>query len=137
MNTSQKGIDMIKGFEELSLNSYQKSNGDWAIGYGTTRYALGKIVLPNESITEQVAEILLLQRLNDIDSLMLRIVMVPLTQNQWDATADFIYNLGDCTFALSAYLGILNTGDYWPPCRIFSPWMILPCTQQNKSLLSF
>lgn len=112
MNISQKGIDMIKGFEELFLRSYQDDGGTWTVGYGTTRYAMGKAVGPDETITEQVAEILLLQKLKDNDVRISELVKVPLTQNQWDATADFEYNLGDGALASSTYLRILNTGAY-------------------------
>lgn len=109
---SQEGIDFIKSFEGVRLRSYADAGGTFTIGWGSTRYVTGKPVGYNETITLEAANVLLYTKLNDNDVRIAELVKVPLSQNEWDAVADFEYNLGDGALAGSTFLRILNTGDF-------------------------
>lgn len=122
MNTSQEGIDLIKGFEEFRSHSYQDSVGIWTIGYGSTRYATGKHVGPNEQIAETVADILLTQKIHQNDQVMNQVIKVTIPQNQWDALSSLMYNIGDGAFSTSTLLRVLNSGDHTAASAHFLDW---------------
>jgi lysozyme len=107
MRTSKKGIDLIKSFEGLRLQSYQDSVGVWTIGYGTTR-GIG----PGMSITTEQAERMLMNDILRFEPEVDRLVKVPLNQNQWDALLSFVYNLGSMNLGSSTLLKLLNARDY-------------------------
>lgn len=91
MKTSQRGIDLIKGFEGCKLVAYKPVPTEqyWTIGYGH----YGADVKPGEKISQAQAEMYLradLERFERaVDALGL-----PLNQNQHDALVSFAYNCG-------------------------------------------
>ena len=107
MQLSQRGIDFIKGFESLRLNSYQDSAGIWTIGYGHTGG-----VRPGQQITSAQAEALLKQDVAEAESAVNSLVAVPLTQSQFDALVSLTFNWGAGNLAASILLKRLNAGDY-------------------------
>ena len=52
-----------------------------------------------------------------------RLVTVPLTQNQFDSLVDFVYNLGEGSFAKSTLLRKLNNKDYIGASEEFQKWV--------------
>lgn len=50
------------------------------------------------------------------------LVKVPLTQLEWDALSDFVYNVGPGNFAHSTLLQKLNRGDYEGAAQQFPAW---------------
>lgn len=104
---SQRGIDLIKKFEGLRLQSYQDEGGVWTIGYGHT-----KGVKRGQTITEAEAlaflEVDMAEALRGIDLY----VKVPLSQYQYDALASWTFNLGVGNLRSSTLLKKLNAGDY-------------------------
>ncbi len=107
LSLSQKGLDLIKGFEGLRLNAYQDSGGVWTIGYGHTGG-----VKPGDSISQAQAEQYLRQDTGSAQQAVRNAVKVPLTQNQFDALVSFTYNLGAGALQKSTLLKKLNAGDY-------------------------
>lgn len=107
MRTSQKGIDLIKSFEGLRLNSYQDSVNVWTIGFGTTR-GIG----PGMTITNDQAEQMLMKDIARFEPEVERLVKVPLNQHQWDALLSFVYNVGSMNLGTSTLLKLLNARDY-------------------------
>jgi lysozyme len=75
--------------------------GGNSIGYGHD-------LLPGESfpngIDEAEAEALFQSDLAAVAQCINENVMVPLTQNQWDSLADFVYNEGRGTFQSSGFI---------------------------------
>lgn len=132
MKTSEQGINIIKKFEEVRLKSYQDVAGVWTIGFGSTRYANGKRVGPNETITPEVADTLLRTKVNEIDADINSAVKVDLTQNQHDALVDFTYNLGDGSLRGSTLLGLLNHGNYEGAANQFDLWVKAANTKTGK-----
>lgn len=122
MNTSQNGINLIKSFEELRLHSYKDDAGVNTIGYGSTRYATGRPIGPNDTITEVVADILLTQKIHQNDVIMNHLIRVPINQNKWDSISSLMYNIGDGAFSESTLLRLLNAGDDLGASKQFIRW---------------
>ena len=89
MQTSQRGLAMIEGFEGFSSTVYPDA-GHSAIGFGHD-------LLPGESfpngVTREEAQALLAKDVAKVESAVNNLGW-PLTQNQFDALVDFGYNLG-------------------------------------------
>ena len=92
---SAAGFIQTKYCEGLYLQSYQDSGGTWTIGYGRILYDNGLHVGPGEHCTVEQAEAWLLEDVERDGSHFVR-AWHPgiLTQNQFDALADFGFNAG-------------------------------------------
>jgi GH24 family phage-related lysozyme (muramidase) len=110
-------LSLIKEFEGLRLEAYLCPAKVWTIGYGHTKTAK-----PGMRITEGGAEALLRHDLEWVESTINKHVKVPLTQNQYDALASFIYNVGAGAFRKSTLLRLLNQGDYDGAAGQFQRW---------------
>jgi len=108
MNISLNGVNLIKGFEGYSGTPYQDVVGVWTWGYGHARKH-GED-LP-ESITREGAEELLLKDLEPACKCVNTCVSVPINQNQFDALASFVYNIGCSSFTASTLLKKINASE--------------------------
>lgn len=122
MNTSQTGIDLIKGFEGKRLVAYDDGVGVWTIGYGTIKYPNGVRVKKGDTCTEVQAETYLKSDLVKFENAINRLVKVPLNQNQFDALSSFTYNLGETNLSKSTLLRKLNAKDYKVAADQFLVW---------------
>ncbi|MFY7136524.1 lysozyme [Enterobacter cloacae complex sp. SYL001] len=122
MQTSEKGIALIKQFEGCKLTAYQDSVGVWTIGYGWTQPVDGKPVRAGMTIKQETAERLLKTGLVSYESDVSRLVKVGLTQGQFDALVSFTYNLGARSLSTSTLLRKLNAGDYAGSADEFLRW---------------
>lgn len=95
MTTSRKGIQLIKDFEGLKLESYKCPAGVWTIGYGHT-----KGVKPNMVIDQMRADDLLIEDIAPIERL-LNDLRINFRQEQFDALVLWIFNLGANAFQKS------------------------------------
>jgi len=118
MNISQKGIDLIKRFEGCRLTAYKCPAGILTIGYGHT----GQDVHTGKTITQEEAELLLKQDLRIHCNNVSKLVIVPLSQNQFDALVSFEYNIGYGAFKSSTLLKLLNEGKYINASEQFARW---------------
>ena len=107
MEISAKGLDLIKKFEGLELESYLCPADVWTIGYGST-----KGVKEGMSITEEEAEALLKKEAQEYCDYVKEYVSVTLTQNQFDALVSWTYNLGPSNLKNSTLLEVLNKEEY-------------------------
>ncbi len=113
-----KNIDLIKRHEGLRLQAYLPTPNDkWTIGYGHTKTAHKGMV-----ITESKAEELLRQDLAWVEDCIKKLVKVPLTQNQYDAVASLVFNIGEGNFSGSSVLRRLNDKDYQGAADAFLMW---------------
>ena len=122
MQTSEKGIALIKEFEGCKLTAYQDSVGVWTIGYGWTQPVDGKPIRAGMTIKQETAERLLKTGLVSYESDVSRLVKVGLTQGQFDALVSFTYNLGARSLSTSTLLRKLNAGDYAGASDEFLRW---------------
>ena len=98
MNTSPKGITLIKEFEGLRLKAYQCPGGVWTIGYGHTAGVKPGMVITKAQAEEYLkADLIAFERyLNGLG--------LALNQNQFDALISLIYNIGIGNFQKSTLL---------------------------------
>ncbi|HHB7182141.1 TPA: lysozyme [Klebsiella pneumoniae] len=122
MQTSDKGIALIKKFEGCKLTAYQDSVGVFTIGYGWTQPVDGKPIRAGMTIKQETAERLLKTGLVSYESDVSRLVKVGLTQGQFDALVSFTYNLGARSLSTSTLLRKLNSGDYAGAADEFLRW---------------
>jgi lysozyme len=104
MRISQNGLDLIKQHEAFRAEPYLCPARKLTIGYG-------HVILPGEkftSITSQQAEELLCKDVALTEICINKYVKAPLTQNQFDALASFIFNIGRRNFLTSTMLKELN-----------------------------
>ncbi len=117
MRTSKRGLDLIKSFQGLRLQSYMDYTNVLRVGYGTT---LG--VLANMNITSQEAERMLLDDVLRLEPEVQRLITSPLSQNQWDALISFTHNQGVKSLASSSLRQYLNAGNYAAAADQFPHW---------------
>lgn len=123
MEISTNGINLIKKFEGFEEKAYQDVIGIWTIGFGTIQYANGTKVRQGDTITEEGAEAELKHYIDtQIIPTLESVVTVELTQNQIDALASFIYNLGAGAFKKSTLLKLINAGKFADAALEFQKW---------------
>jgi lysozyme len=115
---SKTGLALTEQFEGCRLTAYQDQVGVWTIGYGHT----GPDVTPGLTITQQQAEDLLASDVSSAASAVNNFVTVQLTQNEFDALVDFVFNLGSGAFAKSTLLRSLNAGQFATAAAQFDEW---------------
>jgi len=104
---NDEGLALIKEFEGLNLKTYQCPARLPTIGYGHTR-----LVEPGMVITQEQAEQFLRDDVRLAERAVLRLVQVPLSDNQFAALCCFIFNVGTRNFENSTLLRLLNRGWY-------------------------
>lgn len=109
MKISDAGLALIKQFEGLRLTTYKDVAGFPTIGYG-------HLLEPGETypdgITEEQATTLLETDVQNAELCIGRLVKAALTQGQFDALVDFVFNLGALRLGQSTLLKYLNAGRY-------------------------
>lgn len=118
LKTSDAGRTFIEAHEGCRLTAYRDGAGIWTIGYGHTNG-----VVPGMTINQTQADAFLAADLGAVERCLAGTVRVPLTQNQFDALACFIFNIGGGAFASSTLLRLLNTGDARGAANQFGRWI--------------
>jgi len=98
MTTSRNGLQLIKDFEGLRLESYKCPAGVLTIGYGHT-----KCVKPNEVIDKMRAEDLLIEDIAPIERTLNKLG-INFRQECFDALVSWNFNLGEGAFRNSTLL---------------------------------
>lgn len=114
---SDKGINMLKGFEGCELEAYQDLVGKWTIGYGHTNN-----VKKGDKITQAQAETYLKQDLASFTPGVAKLLKVTVTQSQFDALVDFAYNLGLGNLQKSTLLKLVNAKHWTDASKEFVKW---------------
>jgi lysozyme len=117
MQYSQTGEQLTEQFEGCRFEAYQDVRGVWTIGYGHTAG-----VAPGDACTQDQAEAWLQQDIQWAANAVKHYVTVALTQNEFDALTDFVFNLGIGNFSGSTLLRKLNAGDYAGAAAQFDLW---------------
>lgn len=106
---SQKGLELIKQFEGLSLTPYVCAGGINTIGYGNTYYTNGKkVTLQDKPITKEQAEELLKFSLSTYEKAVDSFCRDDISQSQFDALVSFAYNLGTGALQKSTLIKKVN-----------------------------
>jgi len=109
LKLSQKGLDLIKQFEGLSLTPYVCAGGINTIGYGNTYYTNGnKVSLKDPKITPQQAEELLKHSLSTYEKAVDSFCRDDISQPQFDALVSFAYNVGTGALQKSTLIKKVN-----------------------------
>ena len=121
---SQKGVDLIKSFEGLSLKPYVCAGGINTIGYGNTYYTNGKrVLLSDQPITKPEAEELLKHSLSTYEKAVDTFCRDDISQSQFDALASFCYNVGTGNLQKSTLIKKVNANPQDPTIRAeFMKW---------------
>jgi lysozyme len=115
---SGKGLALTEQFEGCRLTAYQDQVGVWTIGYGHT----GPEVCAAMTITPEDAQALLARDVSNAAAFVNKIVQVQITQEEFDALVDFVFNLGVGSFERSTLLRLLNAGDFASAAAQFALW---------------
>ena len=113
-SVSPHGLKIIKEFEGYRSHAYLCSAGVWTIGYGTTYYTDGTKVEPGDIISEDLATHLLKLWIKDNFDPIINVpelLILKLKQNQIDALASFVYNVGVNAFKNSTLRKKLIDGE--------------------------
>ena len=114
---SEKGLSLVRKFEGLRTTAYKCSAGVWTIGYGHTQQ-----VKAGQIITKAQADAFLQLDISKANAAITRLVSVPITQNERDALASFIFNVGVGAFQTSTMLKKLNGSDKQGAANEFLRW---------------
>ena len=121
MEYSKNGLHLTEHFEGCRLTAYPDpgSGGDpWTIGYGHT----GPDVHPGLVITQEQAEQLLQQDVAKAVATVNERIKIELSQDEFDALVDFVFNCGCGNFNSSTLLKKLNQGDKEGAANEFLKW---------------
>ena len=102
LTVSDRGKRLIKKYEGLELEAYYCASGQRTIGYGHTSSNLDKI-------TESQADSLLQIDLEVIEEYLNN--NYDFNQNEFDAVASFIYNIGIHKFSTSTFSRTLDSSE--------------------------
>ena len=117
MAYSGNGLALTERFEGFRAKAYQDATGTWTCGYGHTQGVTG-----GTTCDQQLAEQWLLSDIRVAVDAVNRMVTVPLTQDEFDAIVDFVFNVGQGNFGASTMLELLNQGEYQAAAEQFSRW---------------
>ncbi|AYQ31976.1 lysozyme [Runella sp. SP2] len=115
--TSAAGILHIKQYENAKLiplnptdwiKAYWDSNG-YAIGWGSRFDLDGSKITSDQICTIKYANMLLNKDVKAAETAVNNAVKVDLTQGQFDALVDFVYQFGATAFSTSTLLKVVNS----------------------------
>lgn len=119
LTTSQRGLDLIKGFEKFAPNLYRCPAGKPTLGYG-------HVLRPSEKFTRvslQQADQLLRDDCKIVEIYLNAVNLPsPLNQNEFDALVSLAFNIGLGNFEKSTLLKRLREGDKPRAAAEFLRW---------------
>lgn len=111
LKLSPEGLDFIAGQEGFSASKYKDASG-FSIGYGHFIIPTDPANIQSGPISQETGRQLLSSDATKAQNTIRKYVTVPLTQAQFDALTDFIFNVGGGNFQKSTLLKELNQGNY-------------------------
>ena len=123
MHINERGIEIVKSFEGISLKPYLCPANVWTVGYGATVSRTGRPIDPDMgSISETEAEALLLRDLESSEGWVHRLIKTALTENQFSALTSFTFNVGAGALQRSTLRMKLNRSEYQGAADEFPKW---------------
>ncbi len=118
MKMSSKGLLFTEQMEGVRYQAYQDTGGVYTIGVGhTSGVYKGQTATP-EQVRQWLSEDIV-----EAEDAVNRNVKVALSQGQFDALVDFVFNVGETQFLKSTLLRLLNQGAYTLAGNQFSRWI--------------
>lgn len=112
------GTKLFEGKENAAYVDRIAGNSVVTVCYGHTRTAV-----LGQYYTDQQCDALLIADLNrQYAPIVRRLVKVPLSQGEFNALVDFVYNVGEGNFAGSTLLKLINARQYEAAGKEFRRW---------------
>jgi lysozyme len=125
MTISDAGIAVLREREGCRLEAYLDSVGVWTIGVGHTAAAGPPEPCAGMTITQQEADELFDEDLDDYEEAVREAITAPMTQCQFDAFVSICFNIGQGGFAGASFVLFFNTDDI-PACADAILWWDKP-----------
>lgn len=124
-DVSDAGFSIIRTFEGFKEQAYMDVGGVWTIGFGTICYPNGVKVKKGDRCTIAEASQWLIHDCGWVDACLDRTISknIKINQNQFDALASLVYNIGETNFSNSKLLLALNRGDIAGASNLFTNWV--------------
>lgn len=127
LSISTKGVDFIKGWEQLGLKPYDDSEGYCTVGWGHLIAKKSCTALANDpalkpfkgGVTQAQADAMMREDIQQTEDIVKARVQVPMFQQEYDALVSLIFNLGGFS-KCPKLLSKLNTRDYSGCCDEFA-----------------
>lgn len=127
---NKETIQLVEHFEGCKLSAYECATSKslprdkkfWTIGWGSTFYADKKPVGEHDHITQEQADELFANLLNEFEDKVKALVTVQLNENQLGALTSFAYNCGVGNLKSSTLLKKVNAGDFIGASHEFAKW---------------
>ena len=117
MPINQAGLDLIKSYEKCRLTVYDDGRGFATVGWGhRTTLPLGA------EVSQEQADAWLAEDLAHAESVVERLVGVPLSDNQRAALVSFAYNVGAAALERSHLLTYVNAEEWEQAAGEFHRW---------------
>ena len=123
MKLSDNGFTLLGELEGIVLRPYKDSVGIPTIGIGSTYYEDGtKVKMTDKAITKERAIQLAKNVVKSFEARVNKSILLPMTQNQFDAMALLCYNIGESSFARSSVVRNFNAGNLQKAADSFLLW---------------
>ena len=123
MQLSTNGFNLLAELEGVVLNPYKDSVGIPTIGIGSTYYEDGtKVTMKDKAITKERAIQLAKNVVKSFEEQVNKSILLPMTQNQFDAMVLLCYNIGKSGFARSSVVRNFNLGNIQRAADSFLLW---------------
>lgn len=123
MKLSDNGFRLLGESEGIVLRPYKDSVGIPTIGIGSTYYEDGtKVTMKDKAITKERAIQLAKNVVKSSEEQVNKSIIVPMTQNQFDAMVLLCYNIGESGFAKSSVVKNFNAGNVQKAADSFLLW---------------
>ena len=120
---SRNGLKLIQEYEDFRAKAYLDIKGVPTIGFGTIYYQDGTKVQLGDICTRSQAEAWFMNDCKALDAFLDRnVTQKKLTQNQFDALASFIYNVGRSAFLGSTMYRLIKLGKMKEAADEFLRW---------------
>lgn len=123
MKLSDNGFTLLGELEGIVLRPYRDSVGIPTIGIGSTCYEDGtKVKMTDKAITKERAIQLAKNVVKSFEEQVNKSILLPMTQNQFDAMVLLCYNIGKSGFARSSVVRNFNLGNIQKAADSFLLW---------------
>ena len=123
LQLSANGFKLLGELEGIVLKPYRDSVGIPTIGIGSTYYEDGtKVRMTDKPITTERAIQLAKNVVKTFELKVNQAILLPMTQNQFDAMVLLCYNIGTSGFARSSVVRYFNQGNLQQAADSFLLW---------------